>query len=932
MANSSKNPLQNPSQAAAGTPLSYIAFMSDTQYPWNACTDDQYCDQATYGFNKQCTGCTQVSHCTKNNDESERTIVSQLNSIADFGWSIGGPQKLSVMINGDITSYGHGDEWDKMTQPGNKGLLQAYFRQAGFPFYFGLGNHDYLNNLSDCASDGCVANSLERVYSSGSGGAQPFVPDKAYYDVWPSASNRHQGSFSFYVDLADDIRLIQLNGYPTAFPNSYVHLAKDYVLDTSNVISWLKDKLNTNRKVILCLHQPDDWQPQLSTVYNKNTPSDVQDAANTAFTNFISQYKDKILGVFAGHYHYSAGEYTNYSKNFGGIPVFLSGSVMYRSYLIAAVYSDRLEVYLVCDNDWGNKQLIKTIPFPPSIVQLEPQAVFCGESTTIWSASNNQIGIKAQFTPSTFVDITLYYQGQLAGTPNSSGIFSGNFDKIVATCSEGSEELTTSSSAATLTLSSNQSSSPASFDTLKDLEQITQQVHGLFTSSSHTDINPTVSSYQLDQILQKVNKLPSDIFSKERTALRKLLNTVKKFLRARNLLINGDFETSDGWLLGGTAKISDSYLLPHTHSLFFTPSDYPNEQAYAYQKIDESKLKPYTRYVVSGFINNSHQLELSVSRAGNELIKTLNVPFVEIPLVSSDSTIPYFDTTSEQSNPNFFRYSFDVGELQPESNPGIEVSLRTPISGAAEISHVAIMEERPLTEKEIQKNKQQTTKQKTAIEKEHIKTRNLLQPIISRIHSLFSNGNLRDILDSVTYQDVYDVALPPLQALPLRQWIREDNEGKPYLILSMLQEALTRVHTHLEEENLIHNGSFDAPFADGLKDWLVEGDAELLTLDTGERVLQLSNWDSSASQAVDILDFEEMKEYRLIVRAKGDGSITIENGEDTNVIVLPSSEDLYFYQSEPFSFDVASFVLRLQAEGPEFVVDYVAIMEIPETD
>ncbi|WP_257145446.1 hypothetical protein, partial [Bacillus cereus] len=39
----------------------------------------------------------------------------------------------------------------------------------------------------------------------------------------------------------------------------------------------------------------------------------------------------------------------------------------------------------------------------------------------------------------------------------------------------------------------------------------------------------------------------------------------------------------------------------------FSNNIYPT---YAYQKVDESKLKSYTRYLVRGFVGNSKDLEL----------------------------------------------------------------------------------------------------------------------------------------------------------------------------------------------------------------------------------------------------------------------------------------------------------------------------------
>ncbi|PEL96951.1 hypothetical protein CN602_25245, partial [Bacillus cereus] len=48
---------------------------------------------------------------------------------------------------------------------------------------------------------------------------------------------------------------------------------------------------------------------------------------------------------------------------------------------------------------------------------------------------------------------------------------------------------------------------------------------------------------------------------------------------------------------------------------------------YAYQKIDESKLKAYTRYAVSMFVAQTDSLDIMVSRYGDEVNRTVNVPY-----------------------------------------------------------------------------------------------------------------------------------------------------------------------------------------------------------------------------------------------------------------------------------------------------------------
>lgn len=924
------------SNADSSDLIESFVITSDPQYPWCDCTDSVNCDDSVYN-GKNCTQCTPSSFCDAEGDlckndphgRSIHDITVQYNSIVNYANSVGA-SKVAVMINGDVTGFGHGYQWEKMQSFFHERFYENNNGDVKRPnepiqYYFGLGNHDYLNNMKDdqhpggCANNGCMRDSLTHVKNV-QGSYQPFMPNLSYYDL---DSDGIRGSFSYFSEMDHDdpsrIRFIQLNAYPTAFPVGYhVGGGSDYVVRTDNVIPWMQSVLNSPRFSILNVHQPSDWK----VTYTPNVSDETQDEENNKFRSFMQQ-NDNILAVFAGHYHYTAGDFSNlYSSNFGGKPVFLSGSAMNKSYLIAEHYSNRLDVYLVCNNDWKNKSLLRTIFIPsqakiPDITLSEAQYEY-----DIWK-NNQAIGVSLSgeifFTQSPGTITFKYWKnGQVIHSEQQTvnSIVSlitpwenQQFDRITAVTDKPSPTLTQ------LVVNTGRLSESRQLSEPKDLPQITQQVQELFTSASHTEIAQTVSSYQLDQVLQKVDALSS---SSEKAFLRKSVNNAKQMLRTRNLLINGDFETLNGWLLGGETSVSTNPLFSKVRSLFLLPSDDSDAQSYAYQKIDESKLKPYTRYTVSGFIISSQQLALSIYRYGHEISKILNVPTTTTPQLSADATIPYLSSDSEQPSSNFFSYSIDVGELHLEENPGIELSLSTPFFGFAVISNLEIVEERPLTETEILKIKKKEPKWKKTVEKERAEISATIQPVINQIISFFRDKDLKkDIHPYITYQDVYNVSLPNLYQTPVRWKV---GENSPYLILPALQDALERVQRHLEEQNLIHNGSFTF----GLDDWLVEGHA----LVTEEGVLQLSNWDSSASQAVDILDFDRTKEYRLIVCYKNNGAIMIEHGDDVDSIVLPSSSsDFSFYQSEPFSFDTASFVLRLQSEGADFIVSHVAIDE-----
>ncbi|WP_197228557.1 insecticidal delta-endotoxin Cry8Ea1 family protein, partial [Bacillus thuringiensis] len=72
------------------------------------------------------------------------------------------------------------------------------------------------------------------------------------------------------------------------------------------------------------------------------------------------------------------------------------------------------------------------------------------------------------------------------------------------------------------------------FTTPEDLEKITNQVNQLFTSSSQTELVETVTDYEIDQVVMKVDGLSDDVFGVEKKALRRLVNQAKQISKARN--------------------------------------------------------------------------------------------------------------------------------------------------------------------------------------------------------------------------------------------------------------------------------------------------------------------------------------------------------------------------------------------------------------
>lgn len=312
----------------ADTSPLHMIFTSDPQYPWTESSD---------------SGAQESS--SDKEKRSKWLIETQYSDVASFRKNFStDPAHVPVMINGDMTAFGHG--WQRSTV---KSLLES---TLGDNYDYGLGNHDYENNVDDCSfpENGCAAESILAL--------------KDRY--WGKVGNmdlaaRSEGRVKiFYGSLAyskkmGDVHLVQLNNEPTYA----VNFASGFPLNKINfeitdALDWLERDLqqahSQGRVIILNMHKPDRWKGSTEQI--------------ARFKKMIQDYK--VTAVFAGHYHESSGEYFSWNKHdyFGDVPVFLSGGASQQTYLITSFSADRssLTVSRVQGNNWPSRKVISTIP------------------------------------------------------------------------------------------------------------------------------------------------------------------------------------------------------------------------------------------------------------------------------------------------------------------------------------------------------------------------------------------------------------------------------------------------------------------------------------------------------------------------------------------------------------------------------------------
>lgn len=309
-------------ESMAETPR-HMVFASDSQYPWSDLTDNNISDSNTEGRSKE-------------------LLELQYSDIASFRKLNGGASRIPVMINGDITAFGHG---------GERSYMKSVFESKLEGLYdYGLGNHDYANNVDDCFLNNCAAGSLNDLKDR-------YWGEVDSMDLAARAQGFgtvYYGSFAYSKSFGD-VHMVQLNNEPTYTVNfSSGNPLAPTGFEITPALDWLEKDLQKAREqgkiIILNMHKVYDWNGS--------------DAQLSRFKQMIEQYK--VTAIFGGHDHWGAGAFFDWGmeKRFGKVPVFLSGSASQQTYLIASFSSDRqsLEVNIVKRSNWPSREIDKVIP------------------------------------------------------------------------------------------------------------------------------------------------------------------------------------------------------------------------------------------------------------------------------------------------------------------------------------------------------------------------------------------------------------------------------------------------------------------------------------------------------------------------------------------------------------------------------------------
>lgn len=340
----------NTPNTASGLIQAFV-ITSDPQYPWTDCTDGSNFSSCNIQNIWPCSGRPESD--SNKNQRSEALIREQYNDINNYMNNLPSNVNAAVLINGDMTAFGHGGEWNKI-----KSLMNTLNR----PYYYGLGNHDIVNNFNDCANNGCFKNSLRELINHVQGRNIPA----SQFDYSRSGSGSvytHRGSFAYVVNLGI-ICSIQLQHNPTmnaTAPGSFWGDRDTYTIIPN--FNWLENQLrmarDTGKIIIVNVH------------VRGNIPSN--------YIELLESYG--VTAVFSGHIHTSLGS----NGSVGNIPAFISGSASQRTYLILERFLDRLDIYTVRCNDWRKGKLVHTIPLPTEL------PIFSGRYRIVTALNNSSV-------------------------------------------------------------------------------------------------------------------------------------------------------------------------------------------------------------------------------------------------------------------------------------------------------------------------------------------------------------------------------------------------------------------------------------------------------------------------------------------------------------------------------------------------------------
>ncbi|MDY7962770.1 pesticidial crystal protein [Bacillus thuringiensis] len=419
----------------------------------------------------------------------------------------------------------------------------------------------------------------------------------------------------------------------------------------------------------------------------------------------------------------------------------------------------------------------------------------------------------------------------------------------------------------------------------------------MFTSGTKNTLKIETTDYEIDQAAISIECMSDEQYPQEKMVLWDEVKHAKQLSQSRNLLQNGDFENlsgfgEKGWTLSNDILIQSNnpifkgYYLNMSGARDIYGTIFPT---YIYQKIDESKLKPYTRYRVRGFVGSSKDLKLMVTRYGKEIDAMMNVPNDLAYMQPNPSCGDYrCESSSQYMSQGYptpvsdgyacpsssdkkhvmchdrhpFDFHIDTGEVGTNTNVGIDVLFKiSNPDGYATVGNLEVIEEGPLTGEALAYVKQKEKKWNQHMEKKRRETQQAYNPAKQAVDALFTNEqelHYHINLDHIQNADRLIQEIPYVY----HAWL-PNAPGMNYDVYQGLNASIMQARYLYDARNIITNGDF----AQGLMGWHAAGNVAVQQMD-GASILVLPNWSAGVSQNMHV---QHHCGYVLRVIAKKEG-------------------------------------------------------------
>nr|ABY83188.1 Cry1Ac toxin [Bacillus thuringiensis] len=453
-----------------------------------------------------------------------------------------------------------------------------------------------------------------------------------------------------------------------------------------------------------------------------------------------------------------------------------------------------------------------------------------------------------------------------------------------------------------------------------NLERAQKAVNALFTSTNQLGLKTNVTDYHIDQVSNLVTYLSDEFCLDEKRELSEKVKHAKRLSDERNLLQDSNFKDINrqperGWggstgitIQGGDDVFKENYV---TLSGTFDEC-YPT---YLYQKIDESKLKAFTRYQLRGYIEDSQDLEIYLIRY-NAKHETVNVPGTgSLWPLSAQSPIgkcgepnrcaPHLEWNPDLDcscmdgekcahHSHHFSLDIDVGCTDLNEDLGVWGIFKIKTQdGHARLGNLEFLEEKPLVGEALARVKRAEKKWRDKREKLEWETNIVYKEAKESVDALFVNSQY-DQLQADTniamihaadkrVHSIREAYLPELSVIPgVNAAIFEELEGRIFTAFSLY-----------DARNVIKNGDFN----NGLSCWNVKGHVDVEEQNNQRSVFVVPEWEAEVSQEVRVCPG---RGYILRVTAYkegyGEGCVTIheiENNTDELKFSNCVEEEIY---------------------------------------